>query len=328
MFATSDARSPKRSGHVMKVLYIAGSGRVGSTLLGQMLGQIDGFFSVGEAINLWERGLIDRRKCGCGRRVPDCPSWSAILGGAFGSVDAMDARRLAALARERTHPRAFPRLLVGRRTTSLATDEYLLALTSLYASIERETGSRVIVDSSKSPIYAELINRIAASTVYVVHLIRDPRATAYSWLRTKRLPDFGDDRLMAQQSPWTSARRWSTGQVLTELLWRGRAGRYMLLKYEELLTDPKEALRKICALAEEDATELPLAGPTTALLGETHSVSGNPGRFLNGTVELRLDDEWMTTMRARDRRVVAAVTWPLLLRYGYTLNARRERTEQ
>lgn len=310
----------------MKVLYIAGSGRTGSTLVGQMLGQLDGFFSVGEAVNLWERGLIARRKCGCGRPVPDCRSWSAILDRAFGSVDAVDAARLSALARECDQARSIPRLLARRRTATPAHDEYLQALTSLYDATERETGCRVIVDSSKSPVYAEFVNKIPAANVYVVHLVRDPRAAAYSWLRKKKLPDFGDERLMMQQSPVTSARRWCKAQVLTEMLWARRPGRYMLMKYEGLLQAPAEALGNISTFVGEEGVDLPFVDPHRVRLDETHTVSGNPGRFLHGTVELRLDDEWLTAMRAKDRRVVTALTWPLLLRYSYPLSAAGRRS--
>jgi Sulfotransferase family len=304
----------------VKILYIAGSGRTGSTLLGQLLGQIDGFFSIGEARNLWQRGLIEGRKCGCGRSVRDCPSWSAIIDRAFGSVDAVGASRLSALAGRRDRARSIPPLLMRRRAaTSPAIDEYARALTSLYGAIRGETTCRVIVDSSKSPVYAEQLDLIAGARVCVVHLIRDPRATAYSWLRKKALPDFDDERLMARQSPLTSARRWFKAQILTELLWRRRAARYLLVRYEDLVQRPADTLMRICALIGEDPGRLPLTGRTRARLEKTHSVSGNPNRFLNGTVELRLDDEWVTSMQAKDRRIVSAVTWPLLLRYGYSI---------
>ena len=308
----------------MKVLYIAGSGRTGSTILGQLLGQIDGFFSVGEVSNLWQRGLIERRKCGCGRSIPDCPSWSAIMARAFGSIDSVDAQRLSALARVRDRSHSIPAFLMRRQgTASPAIDEYARAVTSLYGAITSETGCRVIVDSSKSPVYAEQLDSIPGARVCVVHLIRDPRATAYSWLRKKSLPDFGDNRMMARQSPLTSARRWLKAQVLTELLWRRRAARYLLVRYEDLVQRPAQTLMRICALIGEDPRQLPLTGPTVARLEKTHSVSGNPDRFVSGTVELRLDDDWVTSMREQDRRIVSAVTWPLLLRYGYSIRLGR-----
>src|SRR5207249_8771406 len=75
----------------VKVLYVAGSGRSGSTILDRILGQVDGFFSAGELCNLWGRGLLARRRCGCGTPVPDCPVWGAVLAEAFGGADQVDA---------------------------------------------------------------------------------------------------------------------------------------------------------------------------------------------------------------------------------------------
>ena len=39
-----------------KILFIAGIGRSGSTLLSRMLAQIDGFQAVGELHHLWQTG--------------------------------------------------------------------------------------------------------------------------------------------------------------------------------------------------------------------------------------------------------------------------------
>ena len=50
------------AGNPTTVLYVAGAGRSGSTLLDNLLGQIPGFFSAGELRYVWERGLIDGRQ--------------------------------------------------------------------------------------------------------------------------------------------------------------------------------------------------------------------------------------------------------------------------
>jgi Sulfotransferase family len=303
----------------VKVLYVAGSGRSGSTILDRTLGQLDGFFSAGELCNLWARGLLARRRCGCGTPVPDCPVWRAVLAEAFGGPDQVDAARLAATTRRRLHLRSVPGLLLRRRRDGGRRDEYQVALTRLYRAVQRQTGCRVIVDSSKSPVYAGLVAAIPGVEVSLVHLVRDPRATAWSFLRKKRLPDFGDDRLMQRQHPAVSARRWSLWQAVTELLWRGRAGRYLRLRYEDFVGDPQAAVRRIAELAGETPAALPFTGPATVRLAATHSVSGNPNRFGTGEVELRADEEWRRAMRSTDRAMVTALTWPLLLRYRYPL---------
>jgi hypothetical protein len=305
----------------VKVLYVAGSGRSGSTILDRILGQLDGFFSAGELCNLWARGLLARRRCGCGMPVPDCPVWGAVLAEAFGGPDQVDAGRLAAATQRQLHVRSVPRMLLGR-AQGAAGAEYQAALTRLYRAVARQTGCRVIVDSSKSPVYAGLVAAIPGVEVSVVHLVRDPRATAWSFLRKKRLPDFGDDRLMQRQHPAVSARRWSLWQAVTELLWR-RPGRYLRLRYEDFVADPQAAVRAVVELTGETPAAWPFTGPATVRLGATHSVSGNPNRFGTGEVELRADEEWRRAMRVADRAMVTALTWPLLLRYRYPLRRPR-----
>jgi len=308
----------------VKVLYVAGSGRSGSTILDRTLGQVDGFFSAGELCNLWGRGLLARRRCGCGTPVPDCPVWGAVLAEAFGGADRVDAERLATATSRRLRPGSVPGLLLGRRGRREGdSDGYQAALSRLYQAVARQTGCRVIVDSSKSPVYARLVAAIPGLEVAVVHLVRDPRATAWSFLRKKRLPDFGDDRLMQRQHPLVSARRWSLWQATTELLWRRRGRRYLRLRYEDFIGDPPAAIRRIAALAGEAPAALPFSGPTTVRLAATHSVSGNPNRFGTGEVELRADEEWRRGMRGLDRGMVTALTWPLLLRYRYPLRSPR-----
>jgi hypothetical protein len=53
-------------------------------------------------------------------------------------------------------------------------------------------------------------------------------------------------------------------------------------------------------------------------LGVDHTVAGNPMRFHQGPLALRLDEAWKSKLPERDQRIVAAVTTPLRLRYGYT----------
>ena len=59
----------------MRVLYIAGLGRSGSTLLSRLLGQVDGICALGEAHHIWRTGApraAADELCGCGRSYAQC----------------------------------------------------------------------------------------------------------------------------------------------------------------------------------------------------------------------------------------------------------------
>lgn len=313
------------SGARAKVLYIAGSGRTGSTILDRILGQLDGFFSVGELCNLWDRGLLAHRKCGCGVPVDQCPVWRGILTTGFGrQLDEADASRVIALRRGWLRVRHIPKVLATHwRRHEDHGDELLEVLGRLYGAVQEHTGCRVIVDSSKAPLYAELLARIPTIDLQVVHLVRDPRATAYSWLREKQLPDFGDVRQMQRLPPLKSSGLWTLWQTMSELLVGRPPDRYLRLRYEDFVRDPQAAVRRAAALVGEQPTALPFESADAVRLQPTHSVSGNPNRFQTGAVQLRPDSEWVHGLGSAHRALVTTVTWPLLLRYRYPLRARR-----
>ena len=169
-----------KSENKVKVLYIAGNGRSGSTLLDVILGQVPGFFPVGEVRDVWDYGLVENRPCGCGAPVRDCAIWSEIFESQFSGESAVDP---AQVARWRERFAQTKRLLpIFLRREGYVNDQksgiraYLDVLERLYHGIADATGARVVVDSSKWPTYAHLLNSIPSIDLYVLHLVRDPRA--------------------------------------------------------------------------------------------------------------------------------------------------------
>lgn len=311
------ASSEPGARHPLKVLYVAGAGRSGSTLLDGILGQLDGFFSAGELRYLWERGLQEGRLCGCGVPVGECATWRAALDEAFGP-DGVDAPAAAALQRQATRVRRAPAMIAASRMGRARPGRLGAVLGPLYQAIRCRTGCRVLVDSSKLPSYGALLEALPGVELYVLHLVRDPRATAWSWLRRKRLTDTPTPRLMQRQPPGKSAAMWMVWNLVAALLWSGRP-RYLRLRYEDLVRRPEEAVRRVAELVGESPDALPFPVPGTVSLAPTHSVAGNPGRLETGEIALRLDDEWSSRLRPRHKLVVTLATWPLLLHYRYRI---------
>lgn len=306
-----------RDGKV-KVLYVAGWGRSGSTILDNVLGQLDGFFSVGELSYVWDRNVIENRICGCGRPFRECPVWTGVMEAAFGGMDGVDAREMIRLRDRGARTRHVPLMLaprVGRTVIKGRLDWYPRNLGNLYRAIRDVTGSRVIVDSSKLPSYGYALGLVPEVDLYVVHLVRDPRAVAHSWQRKMVLPDTGT--LMTRHGSLQSPLIWDAWNAATEVLLGRPAGRYMRLRYEDFVEKPREAVGRILELVGEEVPKLPFVSEREVELGTTHTVSGNPSRFRTGTVELRADEEWRRSMKTSDERIVSALSWPLRARYGY-----------
>lgn len=300
-------------------MYIAGFGRSGSTILGNVLGEVEGFFYVGEMNFVWEHNLMENRLCGCGVPFGECEVWGSVLQRAFGGIDGMDVREMVRLQSLGARTRHVPLMLFpwGRRMlASRLGGEYGYYLEKLYRAVRETTGSRVIVDSSKSPSYGYVLGTAPGIDLYVVHLVRDPRATAYSGLKKPR-PDADERIYMDRVNTIKSSLLWDAWNASSEALWKGSSGRYMRLRYEDFVEEPQRAVKAILGMLREDIYRLPFVGERDVELKVGHTVAGNPNRFQAGLVRIRADDAWTSRMKFRDRTLVTLLTLPLLARYGY-----------
>jgi len=309
----------------IKVAFVSSWSRSGSTLLDLLLGSLPDFWSAGEIRYLWDRGLKEDQLCGCGRTFGTCPVWSEVLGRAFGGRRRFDAEATLR-ARERAS-RTAPWRLLGPRTShgTHAFGRYPSVLGRLYPALREVTGARVLVDSSKYASHGLALAAIPEVELHVVHLVRDARAVAWSWQRVKPMPEVHWTKArMPRKSPSRSALFWALENLAIARLAR-RARTYSVLRYEDLVADPRAGLRRILsAMGEDPSAAEPLARRRVELK-ENHTVAGNPIRFTRGPLEIRADAEWQALMPARQRALVTGLTWPLLWRYGF-LGERRGRT--
>jgi Sulfotransferase family len=307
------------------VLYIAGTGRSGSTVLANILGEVDGVFAAGEVRYLWQRGLKEGRLCGCGLPVRECPVWSKVLAEAGQLDDSNRADAVVSMLNHTGRLRNLPAILAGKVAPRLNPANALSgaparsALADLYGAMAHVTGSRVIVDSSKLPAYANVLASTPGIDLRVVHLIRDPRGAAHSWSSRKTLSDGAARAHMEQIGPAKSAVLWDVWNMAGGVLFRGGPNRYMRLRYEDFVADPPGTVRAILSMVGMGDAQLPFVNGNEAQTTPNHSVAGNPDRLRHGVITLRSDDRWRSGMTPRSRRVVSTLTSPLLLRYGYPL---------
>lgn len=305
----------------IKVAYIGGLGRSGSTLLDRMLGQLPGFLSAGEIRDLWQRGLVENRLCGCGTPFRECPFWSSVGQEAFGGWDRVDVAHVLSLARSLDRHSRIP-LLVAHSTWppfDRRLREFLGTLDRLYRAIAAVGDARVIVDSSKAPSTAFVLRGMPALDLRLVHLIRDSRGVAYSWNKKVVRPDTpGRTVYMHRYQPARIGMRWVTRNLQMEML--GRLGHpEVRVRYEHAVTAPRLELERIVEMLDEhvDTQAYGFIADGRVRLGVNHTVMGNPVRMHQGSLQLRLDDEWRSAMSPRQRRIVSLLTRPLLRRYGY-----------
>jgi hypothetical protein len=305
-----------------RVVYILGWGRSGSTLLDNILGNVQGFCSVGELHYLWARGIVANRRCGCGLQFRDCPQWGGVMTRLKRDApDAVDGVAVKSLHDKVARSRSTP-LLLSRRRLPAPVRRYQQILRQTYAAILAESGASIVVDSSKRPSEAAILLADREVDSVFVHIVRDPRAVAFSWQRVRATGDPSAGSEMVRRSATESSTHWLAWNAAAELIGRRAGDRYVRVRYEDLVTDPRGALVRILTVARVNHRAVPEFPGGVANLAATHSVSGNPSRFGARTVRLRLDEEWRSGLPRWQAAVVVAICGALMPRYGYLPGSR------
>lgn len=304
-----------------RVLYIAGVGRSGTTLLEQVLAQHPDVVVLGEVVHMWERGLVADELCECGQPFSRCSFWQAIGDEAFGGWRRVDIDRVRTLRERIDRVRRIPGVLAahaqGRVSSELS--DYASLYARIYAAARRITGRSLVVDTSKQVSLPFSVAQHPGVDLRVLHCVRDPRAVAYSWTKSVRRPEALDsESLMTQYTPGLLARRWVSHNAAVPLVARLSVP-WDRWRYEDFVGDPTASLSAVCALADISSSGIKHEpeGSHFFKLGSSHTVAGNPMRFQQGTVEVRLDDRWRAGLPESSRRLVTGVAWPMMIRYGY-----------
>jgi hypothetical protein len=317
-----------RSAEHTRVLYLAGIPRTGSTVLGQALAGLPGVVFAGELNFFWRR-YANRELCSCGQPLPECPLWSEVVSKAFGTVTAERASELSALDDRVVDRQRLFALSPLRWPRPPARDlrPMLEMRDELYATAAAATGASWLVDGGKEPVFGRLMTGLKRTDVSTIHIVRDPRGVAYSWM--KRVRSDSEPGEMPSRRPIVSAVEWILQNLMVHISLQRLSRSYVRVRYEDLVTDLPGVVSAVAravalpAAADAALTEPALASPGLANTGQSHLVAGNPGvrRQASKTIKLTLDDAWRTQLPRMKQRLVTAICAPLMAVYGYPISS-------
>ncbi len=310
----------------IKVIYIGGSGRSGSTVLTKLLNYWKGLIGLNEICYLWEYGIEGNHPVSNGDLFSESAFWKQVLGAVF-----HDKQIIREEVDFFAHPSqvGLKNLLLNQwwvQPQGRNVETYAKNIEALYASVLATSGDHYVVDSSKTPDYAYFLSRIKTFDILLIHLIRDPRAVAYSWGKKFKRRDTqeGADVAMTRFGLLKSTLRWIKWNVGCELLKRKQNVRYLRVRYEDFVQNPRAVLDNVSAMLD-----LPTSSPRYHLTEKGFedryhardiSIWGNPKvRTKRGAIQVTEDSEWIKKLSLKKKLIVTLLTLPLLVRYGYRL---------
>jgi len=295
------------------LLYIAGLGRSGSTLLSMVLDTHPEIFAIGEMKS------PRRHECSCGKAVEQCPFMLEMADRLVAVGVRLDPGNWNFEYRREGHWLADRLLYQSLRSDWLETlrdrisglwPAHRRALVNLDARIRQFvataldiSGKRIFVDATKSPIRIRHLQRVAGDRLRVIHLIRDPRGVTFS------------QRYLGEAGMRAVPIGWCHVNLGVERHLNGLPReRWLRVRYESLCADPASTLAAIGSFLGIG----PIDVPSNFRAGEHHLQAGNAARKQSDTrSSIAIDERWRTELSPSILDHAARVAGPLARRYGY-----------
>jgi hypothetical protein len=300
-----------------RVVYVAGSGHTGSTLLALLLDSHPQIACVGETSvkpKIRRKGGQARQLCSCGAKVGECAFWMRVFesvrgdGYDFGAESWSNdyrfehpvAQRLLGLACSSVTGRHVVRWAAGAlpyyRDRVANIDAVNL---SFIRAVLKISGAQVFADTSKRVPRLLHLLRLPDLDVKVVLLVRDVRGYAASAKRR------GEPVLDA-------ARTWHRHQVIfSDLAATLPEERLHRVRYEDLCARPGETLSALWTFCGVQPIEAP-----TSIVAADHHVLGNSMR-MSGQIHIRLDQSWTQRLDSQEARQVLEIAGDINRKLGY-----------
>lgn len=265
------------------LVYIAGAGHCGSTLLNLLLNGHSKVLGLSEVSSIGAH--LDEED-----PVLELPLWRAV------------ARRYEESTGSTFSELELPALPAARvlRSGSADVETWIQPNRDLFDCLALESGARVLVDASKSWQRLAMLSKSGDFDLRVIHLMRDGRAVYNSYRRKYRRPVF-------------ALVKWPKFTIPALLLRRGFSrSAWLDLRYEELSTAPEQSLARVCRFLGLDYEPAMLEYRTQANLG----LGGN--RMAGGSDQgIRLDERWKTELKTGQRLLFALLFGWLNRLLGY-----------
>ena len=275
----------------LRIVYLMGRGRSGSTFAESMIARATGLTLIGES-RLWPLTYRPDDACSCGEPKTACPFWMPVIEGLQNRSEVESAFR-------RTLSLRFLAILILPRGTVLRRFGRDIGLIqAFYRRIAALHGETTIIDSSKNPAFAFALSLAPDLELTPVHVVRHPAGVMHSWDRQRAMREPTAALHKIRKPLLRATVEWLASNLLAELAKFRMGVAHEAVRYESLVDDLDPVLRRLDTVQWRDDGV------------SHHAMAGNPGPTARSAV-FRADTAWQSEMPLARRLLVAGLTWPL-----------------
>jgi len=300
------------------LIYIASTGRSGSTILELLLNASDFLWSTGEIYTLpWE--IKRNGKCGCGKQIKACEFWTSVI-----DKDNKILEIGNNISRFREYhfggkffrPLYLLNILFQSRffekeaLCAFCKDNKKLFINIAASGSMSKKDIRYIVDASKDFYRLYWLSRCSEIDLKVIHIVKDPRAYVYS--NVKRFKKGHKSRWL--QTIRMSAKYMVENSIIDLIVKRLEKENVFFVRYEDLASSPEIVMQNMFQWLNVPYQHHIIHSFRKV---KNHAIAGNYTRHLR--TEIRLDEEWKTEFEPLLKAITGTITRTKAKKYSYKL---------
>lgn len=302
-----------------KVVFVAGYGRSGSTLLCAVLGGSDDTVPLGEFNRIFMH-YVQKKKCACEKPLPECQFWGSVIEEFKRRIPDISLEEAASVTEK---IESYRNLFLFRYKSSDLQKKYDHIWSTIFDIVCKVTKKSVLIDASKSSSMA--CNRIVAISRLIetrqIHLVRDPRSVTSSTLESRRRRAEKRGIVENQSMKMVRALRtllsWlSTNCYVQFIDVLGISKIHVRVSYESLTGQPIACLKELSIGIDEDLAPIIEKINRIETFPAQHIFSGDLQRMY-GDYTVKSEKVKWPTMLSRGQKIACLLAFPLACTYGY-----------
>lgn len=289
----------------MKIIFIASYPRSGSTILDALIRKTknSNFISIGEFFYIFEKGFKNNEKCADGVKFLEHPFWQKIFHG-------LNHKKASRELHFLKNPFIFPFfLLIGYFNKNILFKIFPNFFNVFYEILARvyiESGNRIIIDASKDPRQLFILTLFSQINIEIIHLVRDVRATSFSWKRKKV---YKENTYFKRKSALRSSLRWLNDHLWTLFISKINYN----TSYKKYFYEEFESLKTLKFFGKTYSIDL-----NRKKISFNIEIGGNVNKFVNFR-SITIDNDWKKNMKVIDYILVTSLMWPMLIFFKYKI---------
>jgi len=290
---------------MIKLIYLLGAGRSGTTALATILGNNKAIHTIGEMHQFYDH-LRGKKNCSCGELLSNCDFWSQVIAELPTQI-VLEPNKIQNISDQLEYHSSLPKHLLGIHNLNDIKTYNFFQSSILQPTLEISNSS-YLLDSAKYLGRYLALKKNADLEITGIYLVRDVRGVVNSFQK----------KVQSSRKPLSAIFYYLSVNIVAEFIYLRNKRSILKIRYEDLIHYPINTLDKIEKKLEVDLSEVKQKIIDKNTFGIGHIIGGNRLKH-NSSIVFTSDEKWKEHIPRHKQFLYYLLAFPIMLINRYKM---------